>query len=161
MSQGGRLPTIEEVRLTIANKLGIDTSDRATIEKSKNGHLLDNEQWVPIGGGTRVRDWAQIGLSADHFPGRSHVLDIKKYPVWGDDATKMTVNTNIIIFDPAPADQLDTRTRRFQIYFNMPDAHFARAEKQWSDYDRSLLEYNLDARGEEERAKREVERKMA
>ena len=129
VSKGGRLPSIEEIRLTIANKLGIDTSDKTVIAKSKNGHLIDDEQWVPIGGGTRVRDWAQVGLSENHFPGRSHVLDIKKYPIWGDDASKMTVNTNIIIFEPAPVDEIDTRSRRFQVYFNMPDAHFARDGK--------------------------------
>lgn len=51
-----------------------------------------------------VRDWAQVGISSQHHPGLSHVLDLKKYPIWGDDASKLTVNTYIIILNPAPID---------------------------------------------------------
>ena len=44
--------------------------------------------WVACGE-TDNKDWVQIG-DLHHIPGKSIVIDEGSYPVWGDDASKVT-----------------------------------------------------------------------
>lgn len=66
---------------------------------SSLGSLVEGSSWVPVGTDEGDKDWAQIGVHADHYPGKSHKEDAGGYPRWGDDASLSEEVTRIMTVD--------------------------------------------------------------
>ena len=83
------MPTLEEVRLLIAQKAGQTSYVEAThIADVTLGSLVTGDMWIPCSN-AGMNDWVQIGDWSGHYPGKSHILVYGFYPVWADDTAQI------------------------------------------------------------------------